>query len=163
MKNFLRELLPYIIAVVVVLLIKTYLWAPIKVNGASMYPTLHHKDIMILNKINYKLNKIKRFDIVVIKYNDEYIIKRVIGLPGETVSCKDGKIYINKQVIKENFTHEDTPDFPEVKVGKDEYFVLGDNRPNSHDSRFVGPFHVDKILGHATYTLLPFSRWGRKK
>ena len=85
MKDNLKKLLPYVIVVIVVILIKVYVVTPIRVNGKSMEPTLYEKDIMILNKTAYYFNEPERFDIVVVNMPDEYLIKRVIGLPGEVV------------------------------------------------------------------------------
>ena len=83
-----------ILNLIVVVLIRTFIATPIKVNGTSMNDTLSHKDTMILNKIDLKLNKLERFDIVVIETGDTYLIKRIIGLPGETIEYKKGKLYI---------------------------------------------------------------------
>lgn len=158
-----KELIPYLIIIIVVILVKSFIVTPIRVNGASMYYTLHDKDIMLLNKTKYKLKKIERFDIVVIKYQNEYIIKRVIGLPGEKVSYSSGMLYINDKPVKEKFYHGETADFEDVKLKKNEYFVMGDNRPHSQDSRIIGPVNIKDILGHATFTIYPFNRFGNKK
>ena len=162
MKRFLKEYIPYIIIIILVILVKVYVVTPIRVNGPSMNDTLHDKDIMILDEISYRFESIKRFDIVVIRYKDEYIIKRVIGLPGEVVSCKDNKIYINGKAIEENFSHKYTNDFDEVLVGDDSYFVLGDNRVNSTDSRIIGTVSKKSIKGKTSLTVFPFSRFGKK-
>ena len=87
MKNF-KEYLPYIAILLFVIFIKAYVITPIEVNGDSMYPTLNNRDIMILNKVQTELGEVKRFDIVVVKYDGKYLIKRVIGLPGETIEFK---------------------------------------------------------------------------
>ena len=163
MKKFLKEYIPYIIMIILVILVKVYVVTPIRVNGPSMNDTLHDKDIMILDEISYRFKSIKRFDIVVIRYKDEYIIKRVIGLPGEVVSCKDNKIYINGKVIEEDFSRKYTNDFDEVLVGDDSYFVLGDNRVNSTDSRIIGTVSKNNIRGKTSLTVYPFSRFGKKE
>ena len=85
MKKFLKELIPYIVIVIVVVLIRSFIATPVIVSGDSMVPTLKNKQLLLLNKINYKINDIKRFDIVVINVDNKEIIKRVIGLPGENV------------------------------------------------------------------------------
>lgn len=133
-----------------------------------MQETLQHKDIMILDKISYRFQKVKRFDIVVIHLDEEDIIKRVVGLPGEKIEYKDQKLYINGEYVKEDFYHEETDDFDLSKfksktIPKDSYFVLGDNRVESLDSRVLGFIPKKRIKGHATFTILPFSRWGEKK
>lgn len=163
MKRILKEYIPYFIIIILVIVIKLYVITPIRVNGPSMNDTLHDKDIMILDEISYRFSSVERFDIVVVKYKDEFIIKRVIGLPGEVVSCKDNKIYINGKVIEEDFSHEYTADFNEVLVTEDNYFVLGDNRINSTDSRIIGLVSRKDIKGKTSLTILPFSRFGIKK
>ena len=151
----------YIIVIILVLLIKAYVVSPIKVNGSSMNKTLENNDIMILNEITYSFNDVKRFDIVVIKTKDEYLIKRVIGLPGEKIKYKKNKLYINGEYIKENFDHEKTDDF-EDSVPKGKYFVLGDNRVNSADSRILGAFSKKEIKGKTSLVIYPFNRFGFK-
>lgn len=163
MKRILKEYIPYFIIIILVIVIKLYVITPIRVNGPSMNDTLHDKDIMILDEISYRFSSVERFDIVVVKYKDEFIIKRVIGLPGEVVSCKDNKIYINGKVIEEDFSHEYTADFNEVLVTEDNYFVLGDNRINSTDSRIIGLVSRKDIKGKTSLTIFPFSRFGIKK
>lgn len=168
MKRFCKEILPYILIVVIVLLIKEFLIAPVKVNGLSMYTTLHDGDVMLLNKIVYKFNPIKRGDIVVASWKDEYIIKRVIGLPGDTVEFKNNSLYINGKKIKENYTRGKTEDFNitllgSKKVPKGYYVILGDNREDSVDSRIFGFMKKENILGRCKVTIFPFNRIGIKK
>lgn len=160
-KNYIKEFLPYFMIILVVVLIKTFVVSPIRVNGASMDPTLNDKDIMLLDEISYRFSDIERFDIVVVKEEDEYLIKRVIGLPGETVEYKNDKLYIDGKYVKEDFKHKETFDFS-TTLGKDEYFIMGDNRTNSTDSRVFGPISRDKIMGKTSLTILPISRFGNK-
>ena len=162
-KYYVKELIPYIIIIILVLLIKRFVVSPVNVVGSSMYPTLKDKDIMILNETAYYFNDIDRFDIVVLKADRELIIKRVIGLPGERIKYDDGKLYINGKYVKEKFDHEGTDDFAEIKIGKNEYFVMGDNRDNSMDSRYFGPFNKKYIRGETKLIVFPFSRFGNKK
>ena len=157
-KNYIKEFLPYFMIILVVVLIKTFVVSPIRVNGASMDPTLNDKDIMLLDEISYRFSDIERFDIVVVKEEDEYLIKRVIGLPGETVEYKNDKLYIDGKYVKEDFKHKETFDFS-TTLGKDEYFIMGDNRTNSTDSRVFGPISRDKIMGKTSLTILPISRF----
>ena len=165
MKEKIKPLLPYIIIIVVVLFIKAFIVTPIKVNGESMYPTLEEGDIMILNKTAYYFNKPKRFDIVVVDMPDEYLIKRVIGLPGEQIEYKDNTLYVDGKKVKENFEHGKTDDFNIKKLGSDTvpegyYLVMGDNRGNSLDSRELGFMKEEQLLGRTNLIILPFDRIG---
>lgn len=170
MKKWLKELLPYIVIILVVLLIKQFVVTPIVVNGPSMEPTLKENDVMLLDKISYRFSEIERFDIVVIHHHDSYIIKRVIGLPGERVMYQNNQLYINGEIVEENFEHRETENYSIEQlnsefVPENSYFVLGDNRVNSSDSRNekIGFVSKDQIIGHAKYTLFPFDRFGSKK
>ena len=159
--NTLKELIPYLIIVVVVVLVRTFLFTPIRVNGDSMYDTLNDGDTMILNKIGMKLNDIERFQIVVIKTHDTYLIKRIIGLPGETIEYKDGKLYINNKIMKDPyFKDNNTNDFEKVKIPKNHYYVMGDNRSVSIDSRLIGTVDINDIMGTTKLVLFPFSDFG---
>ena len=163
LKGFVREFLPYIIIILIVVIIKSYIVSPIRVNGSSMKNTLHDKDIMILDEISYRFTKIKRFDIVVVHYQNEYLIKRVIGLPGDNISYQNNQLYVNGKKVQENFEHAHTDDFSTVKVPKGKYFVLGDNRINSSDSRVLGFFDKKDIKGKTNLIIFPLSRVGIKK
>lgn len=165
-KKFIKEYLPYILIIVAVLLIKRFVISPVNVVGDSMYPTLHDGYVMLLDEIYYKFDKLDRFDIVVIKYKDssgksELIIKRVIGLPGDTVSYDKGKLYINGKYIKEKFSHAETKDFGTVTLDDDEYFVMGDNRTVSLDSRYIGPIKTKDIRGRTIISIYPFNKFGK--
>lgn len=159
--KFIKDIVPYIAIVLIVILIRTFFFTPIRVVGPSMNPTLKNGDIMILNKIA----KIDRYDIVVIKSKkaSDIIIKRVIGLPGETVEIKEGNIYINGKKIKDKYGFEKKNDYYYVELPKDEYFVLGDNRPISADSRLFGTFKKKEIKGTTKLTIFPFKNIGFKK
>ena len=161
-KRILYEYLPYVVLAILVLLFKKYVFSPIKVNGSSMEKTLYDGDIMILNIIDYRFHEIKRFDIVVVDIKKEYIIKRVIGLPGEKVEYKENQLYINDQLVEDPYGSHPTSDFS-VTVPKNHYFVLGDNRTNSLDSRYFGAFPKNKILGKTSLILFPLDRMGIKK
>ena len=160
-RKILKEYVPYVVVIILVLLFNQICFAPVRENGASMDNTLKDKDILLLNIIDYKLNdNIKRYDIVVIDNEDEFLIKRIIGLPGDIVRCIDGELYINDKKIEEDYSIGKTSDF-EVKVRKGEYFVLGDNREVSLDSRYFGSFKKEQIKGKTTHILFPFNKFGK--
>lgn len=151
-----KEIIPYVIILVVVVLIRTFLVTPIIVSGPSMQPTLHGGEVMILNKIS----AIERFDVVVVDIGSEEIIKRVIAMPGETISCENGIIYVNDRRQDEEYSQGNTFDFEKVTLGDDEYFVMGDNRENSVDSRRFGAFKKSQIKGTTNLVLFPFTEIG---
>lgn len=161
--NILKELIPYVVILIIVLVIRTFIFTPIKVNGESMVPTLDGGELMIL--IKYNKNDIEREDIVVVTIEDsegykEDLIKRVIALPGEKVSCEDGIIYINDRKREEKYGEGVTNDFEAVTLEEDEYFVLGDNREISLDSSEFGPIKKKQIKGKTSFVIYPFSKWG---
>ena len=164
MKTF-KNIMSYVVIIGVAIIIKLYVFSPIRVNGTSMVPTLYNGNIMILNEIGYHLNGLERFDIVVINSDNDKIIKRVIGLPGETVEYKDNKLYINDEEIAENFKHGDTSDFTLADINvevipENYYFVVGDNRGNSKDSRVIGLISSKQIMGKTNFILYPFDSIG---
>ena len=141
------------------------------VNGSSMNPTLEDGDNLIVDKLTYTFSDPKRFDIIVFPYKykkGEYYIKRIIGLPGETVRIDyDGTIYINGNVLEEHYGKEVIENPGDavngITLGKDEYFVLGDNRNNSSDSRIqydVGNIKRKDIIGKALLRIYPFDKFG---
>ena len=157
MKKILKELYPYVIIVILVVLFRTFIATPILVKGRSMYDTLSGNEMMILNK----LAKIDRYDIVVVdEPEDDYIIKRVIALPGETVYCENNTIYVNNKKIDDKYAYGETYDFEEIKLKDNEYFVMGDNREVSKDSRIIGPVTKKEIKGTTKFVLFPFNKIG---
>ena len=163
MNNIVKNILSYALVIGIALLIKFFIFSPIKVNGSSMEPNLKDGDIMILNEIGYYINGVNRFDIVVVDTGDEKIIKRVIGLPGEKVEYRDNKLYINGEEVAENFNHGETKNFTlsDINISeipRDSYFVMGDNRGNSKDSRVIGAVHKSKIVGKTNLIIFPFDR-----
>ena len=158
-KVWIKENILFIIVLIAIILIRTFLYSPIRVNRTSMYPTLQDKEFMILNKIALK-DGIDRFDIVVVKTNNTNIIKRVIALPGESVMYKDNKLYINGKVMEDNYSKTATEDFDNIVLKEDEYFVMGDNREVSKDSRIIGPVNIKSIKGKTNLVFFPFSKIG---
>lgn len=156
--KIIKEIIPYIVIVVVVVLIRTFIITPVRVDGDSMKNTLKNGDILLL----YKLGSINRLDIIVLdeEKDNEKIIKRVIGLPGETVAIKKGKIYVNDKVIDDEYAYGETSDYDKVTLEDDEYFILGDNRLISKDSRYFGPIKKSEIKGKIVFRLFPFTKIG---
>lgn len=158
MKEKIKEISPYVLIVVVIVVIRVFIATPVKVDGDSMYNTLNDNDIVLLSK----LSSIDRFDIIVLKENDNNatIIKRVIGMPGDKVKIRNNKIYINNKIIEDEYAYGETSDYDEITLGDDEYFVLGDNRLISKDSRYFGAIKKSDIKGKAVFRLFPFTRFG---
>lgn len=163
-------------AVLVFFLIRHFVFAPVSVDGDSMVPTLHHQDRLILNK----MSSIDRFDIVVFDAPDDpgkQYIKRVIGLPGDTVEVRDDVLYINGKAYSEDYLDpsqyhlEEWESFTEdfslslltgiQEVPKDDYFVMGDNRLNSKDSRSFGFVSADELVGTTNFRIWPLGDFGK--
>ncbi len=167
-KKLLKELLPYVIIIIIVILVRTFIITPAVVDGDSMLPNLQNNNVIILNKLDFKLNDIKRFDVVVVNYKDEKLIKRVIGLPGEHIEYKDNCLYVNGFVTNENFNHKNTADYKLEMIGYltipgDKYFVVGDNRTDSTDSRVLGLIDKKDILGSVSYRIFPLNKISKIK
>lgn len=169
-KGILKTILSYASIIAIVILIRVFFVDPVRVDGRSMDTTLQNGEVMLLNKIVYKRHDIKRFDIVVIKEGNKLIIKRVIGLPGETVEYKDNQLYINGEKIDDPYPSTPTDNFSiedigHKKVPGDTYFVMGDNRSDSLDSRYasVGVINKSQILGRARFIIWPINRFGSVK
>ena len=172
--GILREILGFLVYVAVVtgitFLIITFVGQRTYVSGSSMENTLSHGDNLIVDKITYRFSDPKRYDIIVFPFRyqeDVYYIKRIIGLPGETVQIADGKVMINGEELKgDKYCLSKILDSGNaaqpVTLGEDEYFVLGDNRNMSTDSRsdYVGLVHRKDIVGEVFMRIWPFSHWG---
>ncbi len=171
MKKFMKEWGSYFLIIILIVLIRSYIITPVIVRGDSMYDTLEDGEVLLLSKMNYKFNNIKRFDVVVIKDSSgEFIIKRVIGLPGDNIEYKDDVLYINGKKSSKRFTDDKTEDFilkdicdiNEIdcneKIPNDMYLVLGDNRDVSADSRIKGLMDKKQIIGKAVYRIWPFTK-----
>lgn len=157
--KLIKEVVPYVIILIVVILIRSFIVTPIKVNGSSMYDALEGNEFMLL----WKLGEIKRYDIVVAKTKTDTLIKRVYAFPNETIECKKGIIYINDEAIKDDYAFGETQDFAKVTLKEDEYFLMGDNRLVSLDSRKLGPISKNQIEGTTNFVLFPFQKIGKVK
>lgn len=153
-----KELLSFIIIIASIILIRLFIVTPVRVEGNSMYKTLSEGNILILNKLDHTY---ERFEIVVFNYKNERLIKRVIGLPGETVEFKDNKLYINDQEIEDNYGYGKTANYTKEIVPEDSYFLVGDNRNNSLDSRYFGMISKKDIAGTVSFVIFPFDKFGK--
>ena len=179
----------FVVSAIVILLFVNFVAHPVRVDGRSMYPTLKDGEFGFTNVGGVLLNGVERGDIVVVTVEEEgqktHWVKRVIGLPGDTVSCVNDVVYINGKVLDEtkyidpdyrqslvdkfgyfnkvpDADNTNVVDFEEVKLKDDEYYVMGDNRPYSKDSRYVGPVKKSQIFAKKMLVLLPISDIGVK-
>ena len=179
----------FVVSAIVILLFVNFVAHPVRVDGRSMYPTLKDGEFGFTNVGGVLLNGVERGDIVVVTMEEEgqktHWVKRVIGLPGDTVSCVNDVVYINGKVLDEtkyidpdyrqslvdkfgyfnkvpNADNTNVEDFEEVKLKDDEYYVMGDNRPYSKDSRYVGPVKKSQLFAKKMLVLLPISDIGVK-
>ena len=158
-----RDLL---IAIGLALVIIVFLYQPVKVEGTSMAPLLSDQERIFINKFVYRFEPIERGDVVVFWYpldRSKSFIKRVIGLPGETVEIRQGAVYVDGKLIPEPYVpaqYEDLSDFALVRVPKDSYFVMGDHRISSNDSRVFGPVESRYIYGRAVFAYWPVDHFG---
>jgi signal peptidase I len=156
-------------ALLIALLIKTFLFQAFYIPSASMDPTLKVHDRVLVNKLSYHLHSVHRGDVVVFKAPPEErtaqikdLVKRVIGLPGDTIEARDGHIYINDHLLNEPYLPKGTisDDLPKQVIPANSYFMMGDNRTESSDSRVFGPIKRSTIIGRAFVRMWPFTRLG---
>lgn len=172
-KSTAREVLDWILYIGIVLilswLIVTFVGVRTVVDGQSMEPTLQDGNNLIVDKLSYRFRDPKRYEIIVFPYKYEentYYIKRIIGLPGETVQVKNGEVYIDGEILGEDYGAEAMEDAgiasEPIELGTDEYFVLGDNRNHSSDSRdpSVGVLRREDLIGRAWIRIYPFDEMG---
>ena len=173
MKEIIKELAGWLLYIVLIValtwIVVTFVGQRTEVSGSSMETTLSDKDQLIVDKMTYRFRDPKRYDIVVFPYqyqDNTYYIKRIIGLPGETVQILSGMVYIDGMRLDEHYGNElmENPGIAEepLTLGEDEYFVLGDNRNNSSDSRAsdVGLIHRKDLIGRAWIRVWPLSQIG---
>jgi signal peptidase I len=148
------------IAIAIAVLVRTFVFEPIRVDGDSMLPTLHSHQSLGVEKVSRYFGLPERGEIVIVHYpkSDDAFVKRVIGLPGETVEIRDSTVYINGEPLTEDYTSGETyHDMAPVTVPEDSVFVMGDNRANSQDSRYVGSISRDMIIGRALFIIWPLN------
>lgn len=165
-----KEILTFVVlAVIIVVPIRLFVAQPFVVEGESMFPTFESADYLIVDEISYRLGDPKRGDVIIFRYPGDpsvFYIKRVIGLPGETVHISHGKTTVTKAdgttlTLDENYVvSEDATYTQDTQLTSDQYFVMGDNRPRSSDSRIWGPLPRENIIGHAFLRLLPAKEIG---
>ncbi|NBK97531.1 MAG: signal peptidase I [Erysipelotrichia bacterium] len=165
-----------LVCFVCVFICVNFLFKPVRVEGISMYPTLEDQEYGFSNVFSALLNDFNRFDVVVVKSpstNNDNWVKRIIGLPNETIEFKDDQLYIDGKKVKEPFLDKAyvksqkkaknamfTEDFGPIQLGEDEYYLMGDNRPYSHDSRAVGAFKKEYLVSKSVLILYPFDKMG---
>ena len=165
-KEFIKDTLKYVIFIITVLVIAIYVVGLQQIVGDSMSPTLLNEEVVLIDKLTHNFLKLKRGDIISFRHSDsKYLVKRVIGLPGEHIEIKDNKIYINNEIIEDYVSNFSINDFKLEDIGYDKipdnmYFVMGDNRENSLDSRDyrVGLVEKNSVIGKKIMRLWPIIR-----
>lgn len=155
-----------ILAILIIVLVNFFIVTVHIVQGPSMEPNFSTGEIILTNKLSYLISQPQRGDAVIIKFPGDpqktKYIKRIIGLPGEKLEIKNGNIYINNSLLVESYIADNIKTWPDmtVDIPKDEYFIIGDNRPNSNDSRYWGTARKGDLIGKGVFILSPFSKWG---
>ena len=165
-REFIIDFVKLIIVIIIILFLMIYVVSVTQVVGNSMNSTLENGDVLILNKFKYRFTDIKRGDIISLEYADtKYLIKRVIGLPGDKFSIRDNTLYINGELYVENYLDEglEYDDFDLSSLGydtipEDMYLVLGDNREDSLDSREIGLISKDEVIGKVSFRIWPLNK-----
>lgn len=163
-----QELIEWIVtlaaAIVIALVVREFIFEPVRVDGHSMETTLTDGEVMFVSKMEYMFGgEPERFDVVICHYperGDTNFVKRVVGLPGDTVAINDGYLYVNGEKYEEEYlTYRPDYSMDPYTVPEGNYFVLGDNRSNSNDSHLIGPITRDMIVGHVRHVILPIDNW----
>lgn len=166
-KELIKDTAKVFIFVIIIIILMVYILSITQVVGNSMSPTLKNGELLVVNKFKYRFFDIERGDIISLSYADtKYLIKRVIGLPGENIYIKNSQLYINDQATKENYLSKDLKykdfylsDLGYDKIPDDMYLVLGDNRVDSLDSREIGLIKKDEIIGEIMIRFWPLNRF----
>ena len=158
-----------VIALVIAVVLYLFIMTPHEVLGNSMYPTYKNGEYLMANKLTYRFGEPRRGDVIIFKYSDtQDFIKRIIGIPGDNIMVKDGKVYVNGTQLDDTTYLEETvytsggdylTEGETITIGESQYFVLGDNRPHSSDSRTFGPIEENQIKGKAWIVYLPISEF----
>jgi len=160
-----------VIVVLVAFFIRYFIFQPFVVDGYSMEPNFYNNEYLLVNKLSYRLSEPKRGDVIVFQApnNPQYdYIKRIIGLPGDEITIKEGIVYLNGSFLDEKYLEADTQtnltninkSTLKITLGEDEYFVMGDNRDHSSDSRQFGALSADHIIGKAWFNVYPLEYFG---
>jgi len=152
-----------VIALVTVFIIRGFLIQPFLVSGASMEPTFQDGNYLLVDQVTYRFREPERGEVIVFRYPKDrsiFYIKRIVGLPGDTVVVLGGRVYINGLTLEEEYVPYDTGGNVNTKLKSDEYFVMGDNRSHSFDSRNWGPIIKDDIIGISRLRVLPVQEFG---
>ncbi|MBT4209837.1 MAG: signal peptidase I [Candidatus Komeilibacteria bacterium] len=151
-----------LISLAIILPIRLFLVQPFYVEGASMEPNFYQNEYLIIDEISYRFNEKQRGEVIIFKNPKDtrsYFIKRIIGLPGEEVSVDDGRVYINGEILEESYVENFSSDKHEaIILNENEYFMMGDNRSNSLDSRQIGPVHQEYVIGRVWVRGWPINR-----
>lgn len=157
--EFMKDMAKYLIIIVVILLIRIFVISTTEVVGDSMNPSLNNGNILLVDQVFYKFKSLKRFDIISFQAKPIHLVKRIIGLPKEKIEYEDNKLYINDVRVIENFKIiGKTPDFGPIIIPSGSYFVLGDNRNDSIDSRIFGSVKTNIIKGKAFFGVWPLNQ-----
>lgn len=165
--DFMENIKVIIAAVIIALIVRNFIFNLAVVNQTSMYPTLYPKDVVVVNRTCDWRDKFNRGDIIIFKSPEDSkkLIKRIIGLPDEKITIKDGVVFVNGKELEEDYLQEDvytdTYEKDTWVLGKNEYFCMGDNRPGSYDCRNFGPIKRSYLIGSSNYRIFPLKSFGK--
>ena len=175
-KNLKKEVIGWVVtitaAIIIAVLVRSFVFIMVQVDGSSMLDTLHNENRLFVWRAGYLFDAPERGDVIICHYPDAEgnydgninYVKRVIGLPGDTVSIIAGEVYINNQKLEEPYVTPKRVNAKEymapITLGEEDYFVMGDNRSNSRDSRYVGAIKREQIVGKAIWKVYPFNEMG---